>query len=102
MPTKNQDLLLLIGNIDGKVDYIKQHLDDVEKKVGTLPCVRHNGQLNALEEWEKDCKANKNSVGIETYKGNISLRNMILAIVFSSLFTLGVTVVVNYFMIGKP
>ncbi len=92
---ENQGLILLIGEIKGTLDNVKTRVESIGEKVNSLPCVLHTSQIDILDNWKKNCLSTEQTEKIEQYKGNISLRNMVIIGVLTFLTGIALSVITN-------
>ncbi len=93
---ENQNLILLIGEIKGTLDNVKVRVEGIGEKVNSLPCVLHTSQIEILDNWKKNCNITEQTEKIEQYKGNISLRNMVIIGVLTFLTGIALSVITNF------
>lgn len=75
---EDHQIVLLVGSLNGKMDTVIDTIDVINKRLNNLPCATHSEQLHSLTDWKKTCNGVKQAEQIESYKGNISLRNNVL------------------------
>ena len=95
-------VLLMMGELKGSVDGMKTRLEGVAAKVDTLPCISHYDRLKVLEGWQNNCKEAVKTESIEKVKGTISLKNAIIGIALTAVFSILITLVTNFFILGTP
>jgi len=112
--------ILLLGKLSGQVEAVLTRQDEQNKNVGKLfdgldklnttvgklPCADEGRRL---AQAEKDilnlqgCISTEDStVRTEKLKGNIGLRNLIVAIILTAAFTTGLNIGINLIFTGKP
>ncbi len=94
-------VLLMMGELKGSVDSMKTRLEGVATKVDTLPCISHCDRLKVLEGWQTNCKEAIKTESTEKIKGTISLKNAIIGIVLTAVFSILITLITNLFIAGK-
>ena len=96
----NDQVLLMMGELKGSVDSMKGRLEGVATKVDTLPCISHYDRLKVLEGWKTNCNGAIKIETTEKLKGTISLRNAVIGIALTAVFSILVTLLTNYLIIG--
>lgn len=104
-----QQLFMLIGELKagqsavvGAVKGLTESTDALHKKVNALPCAINSQKISSLFEWKKQCNGDDKAINIEKLKGTISLKNMIIVVVITNVITLGITLITNLMIVGKP
>jgi len=62
-------------------------LNGVKAEILRLPCSQHSDDIEELQGWKKNCNGVKQAREIENYKGGISMKNAIIAIVLTALIS---------------
>jgi len=107
---------ILLGQVSGKIDSVldKQKeqtghigqlfngLEAVRETLAKLPCADHIKKLSEIEDWQSCHNGTNKEIKLEQVKGNISLRNLILAIICTAAFTTGLNIGLNLIFTGKP
>ena len=99
---KNTEIVLLVGQLKGTMDSVVGQVNDVLTKLGELPCAVHSSNIEALKAWKQTCNGANANHKLESYKGRVSLRNTIIAIALTAVFSVLVTLLSSFFLIGKP
>ncbi len=100
--------LLLTGQVDQKASIGKlfQNFNELKGLVLQLPCKEEDRRIKQAEEDITNLQGCISSEGItnrsEKLKGNISLRNLIVAIILTAICTTGLNVILNLVFTGKP
>ena len=95
------DLTLLVGRLEGKMDSITKVISEMSAKITDLPCNTHTEQIETIIQWKTQCVENEQFKKQEKFKGSISLKNAIILIVMTNLFTIAITLITNYLIIEK-
>ncbi len=98
----NEQVLLMMGEVKGTVDAMKTRLEGIAAKVDTLPCVSHYDKLKILENWKENCSDAVKVESTEKLRGTITLKNAIISIILTAAFSILITLLTNYLIVGKP
>lgn len=77
-------------------------LEILSKTVSLLPCSKHDEIITELRDCIKIDGEKKESRKLESFRGMISLRNAIIGIALTAIFSVLVTLLTSFFFIGKP
>ncbi|MCK9569850.1 hypothetical protein M0R72_12980 [Candidatus Pacearchaeota archaeon] len=112
--------ILLLGKLSGQVEAVLTGQEDQKKNIGKLfdgmeklnatvsklPCADEGRRLEQAEKDIQDlqgCISTEDSTArTEKLKGNISLRNLVVAIICTAAFTTGLNIGLNLIFTGKP
>ena len=92
----DQDLILIIGNLQGTMNSVKEQVGSIDSKVDALPCVNHSDALKNLETWQKSCTNGKKMIETEKMKGSISLKNAVIGIILTAVLSIGITLATKF------
>jgi hypothetical protein len=81
---------------------IFEAISGIKEGFGDLPCAVNDKRIKDVEAWKATCNDEKSEQKLEKYRGSISLKNAIILIVITNLFSIVVTLLTNYIMMGKP
>jgi hypothetical protein len=99
---KNTEIVLLVGGLEKGMALLERQMESANGKLDALPCTTHTSELKVLNTWKQTYNGANANRKIESFKGMVSLRNLIIAIVLTSAFSILVTLLTSFFFIGKP
>jgi hypothetical protein len=85
--TKNE-LSEVVYELKGEFKYVKDTVKSMDEKMDSLPCITHGNEIETLRAWKKSCNGINDFRVKETFKGNVSLRNLIISAILT--FFLGI------------
>ncbi|MBN1691316.1 MAG: hypothetical protein JW901_09855 [Dehalococcoidia bacterium] len=112
--------ILLLGKLSGQVESVLAGMDDQKRNIGKLfdgmeklnatvsklPCADEDRRLDQAEkniQGLQEClSVEGTTIRTEKLKGNISLRNLVIAIICTAAFTTGLNIGLNLIFTGKP
>lgn len=99
---KNQDIVLLVGGLEKGMGLLEEQMKSANRKLDELPCSVHSSELEALKTWKQSCNNENKEKVMERYKGGISLKNGIIAIIVTAIISAGITLLTSWVLAGAP
>ncbi len=90
-----QEIAILVGQLDGKMDFVINQVNSLDNKIDSLPCVTHANEIETLRAWKKSCNGINDFKSKESYKSGISLRNGIIILALTMLLSTGLTLAIS-------
>jgi hypothetical protein len=90
--TKNE-LSEVVYELKGEFKYVKDTVKSMDEKMDSLPCITHANEIETLRAWKKSCNGINDFKSKEIFKGNISLRNIIVSSLATFFFGIIATIV---------
>lgn len=94
------ELAVLVGQVQGGINALQTAQADQSKNISKifdrlekLPCGAHDDDIGDLQDWRKSCNGIKKEEHIEAIKGDISLRNTVIAALLTFFFGIIGTVI---------
>jgi len=94
------ELAVLVGEIRGGVTAVQKAQEDQAKNIGKifdridkLPCASHDESIDALQTWKKTCNGTSEQLKVEQAKGGISLKNTLIIVAVTNIFTLAISII---------
>jgi hypothetical protein len=99
---KNQDIVLLVGGLEKGMGLLEEQMKEANKKLDALPCSVHGLELEELKAWKQSRNNESGKKALEQYKGAISLKNALIAIVVTAVISVGITLFTSWLATGTP